>query len=485
MHARPKANGARTANLGTTAAPTKTARRPHLFGLRARSTIAFGLLGLVLSTMLALFTYSRSRVYLLGQRESVAVAQAAFNAQSLSNALLVSTDDPGRIIASVINVSGSQPLLRRNDRWYVTSANIAPDDLPAELRRSAIAGIPTRQRFALRGQPQLAIAIPITVGARYPTTYVETSSLLELQRTLRTLAATLAAGAGVATLLGAVLGYVASRRVLRPLGGIADTAERIAKGDLKARLAVDDRDLRRLVSTFNQMTDSLEDRIQRERRFASHVSHELRSPLTSLRGAMAIVNARRDQLPERAQFGVDLLDEEVVRFERLVLDLLEMATIEAGASTVDLVTRQIGPLVSTTLSHLGAKDLPVLMTDEARAARVSVDPRRFERVIDNLVGNAKHHGRGATAIRVDREDDVICVHIDDAGPGVPPGERDRIFERFSRGANGRHLAGAGLGLALVREHMRLMHGAVDVADSPDGGARFTVMLPIDPDGGDA
>ena len=94
-------------------------------GLRARYSIAFGVLGLVLSSGLAEFTYNRSRVYLLNQRESVAVAQAAFNAQLLSNALLAADEDPAKLIGSVINVSGSQPLLFRNNRWYVTAANIA------------------------------------------------------------------------------------------------------------------------------------------------------------------------------------------------------------------------------------------------------------------------------------------------------------------------------------------------------------------------
>jgi two-component system, OmpR family, sensor histidine kinase MtrB len=455
-------------------------RKPINVGLRARSSIAFGLLALVLSSVLAGFTYNRSRVYLLKQREGVAVALAGFNARLLANALRASPDDGAGLLSSVINGSGSQPMLFRDNSVYVTSANVSPDDLPSELRRAAFAGIATRQRFMLRGQPQLAVAVPITIGARTPTVFVATTPLTELQRTLTTLATTLAAGAAGATIIGAVLGLYASRRVLRPLSRIADTAERIAAGDLDARLSgLDDPDLTRLVATFNAMTDSLEERIQRERRFASHVSHELRSPLTSLRGAMDLVRGRGVELPERAQIGVDLLDQQVGRFERMVLDLLEMATIEAGAATVDLTSLSVAPLVTATMLHVGASTVPIDVTADARAARVNVDARRFERVIDNLIGNADRHAGGATCVRVSRDGVMrrVRIHVDDAGPGVAPNERSRIFDRFARGAQGRHLAGAGLGLALVQEHVRLMRGTVHVTESPDGGARFTVDLP--------
>ncbi len=457
-----------------------TGRSGTGLGLRARSSIAFGLLGLVLSGVLAGFTYNRSRVYLLEQRESVAVAQAGFNAQLLSNALLASDDDPAKLLASVINVSGSQPLLFRDDRWYVTSANIAPDDLPAELRRRALGGAATKQRFVLRGQPQLAVAVPITVGARTPTVYVATAPLTELQRTLTTLAATLVAGAFGATLIGAVLGLYASRRVLRPLSNIADTAERIAAGDLDARLSgLNDRDLARLVATFNRMTDSLEERIQREQRFTSHVSHELRSPLTALRGAMDVVRGRGVQLPERAQMGVELLEQQVSRFERMVLDLLEIATIDAGAATVVVNDFMVEPLLEATLRHVAVGPVPIIISPDARSVWVCVDSRRFERVLDNLLGNAQRHAGGPTVIHVEADlpRRVVRIHVDDAGPGVALAERHRIFDRFARGAHGRHLAGAGLGLALVQEHVRLMSGTVSVGDSPDGGARFTIELP--------
>jgi two-component system, OmpR family, sensor histidine kinase MtrB len=308
--------------------------------------------------------------------------------------------------------------------------------------------------------------------------YVEVSSLIELEKSLQGLGAALLAGAVIATILGALLGLYASRRVMSPLGVIALTAEKIEKGDLSARLAdSQDRDLTRLVSSFNRMTDSLEERIQREQRFASHVSHELRSPLTSLRGAVDLVANRRGELSERAQLGVELLENDVRRFERIVLDLLEIARIEAGAASVDLVALKVEPLLRSVLTHLKVDPLLLDIKGDVGNRLVMVDTRRFERVIANLTDNAGHHGAGVRAIRVVEEGAKIAIHIDDAGPGVPFSERSRIFERFARGSHGRPLTGAGLGLALVTEHLRLMSGTVAVAESPEQGARFTVVLP--------
>jgi two-component system, OmpR family, sensor histidine kinase MtrB len=462
-------------------------RRRSRLGLRARSSIAFGLVGLGLSTMLAAFTYNRTRVYLINQRESVAVARASLNAQLVSRSLLADPRDPQRILSS-IRSADSQSMLWRDGRWFVVSANISPGDIPEPVLGAAFRGQASRQRFVLRDRPQIAVAVPLVRSSANTTVLVETVSLVELERTLRTIGATLAAGAAVATLFGAIAGLFASSRVLRPLVGVADTAERIGRGELDARLSgVEDRDLARLVSTFNQMTDSLQQRIDRERRFSAHVSHELRSPLTSLRGAMELVRSRRADLPDRVQLGVDILDEEVVRFERMVLDLLEITTIEAGGVSVELSERALGPLVEVTLRHLHS-EVPVEMDDAVRTTTVAVDTRRFERILDNLITNARVHAGGAVAVRGEAVAELprasrarfVRIHIDDAGPGVPESERTKVFERFARGARGRHLAGSGLGLALVREHVRLLRGSIDVTQSPEGGARFTITLPVAP-----
>jgi two-component system, OmpR family, sensor histidine kinase MtrB len=466
-------------------------RRPHLprFGLRARSSVAFALMGLTLSLVLSFVTYRQARTVLLSQRESFAVRQASFNAQQVANALRIESADPKATLDRLVTGLVTEPLLRKDGRWYVTRVNSFPQtELPDSFLRNALNGKATRQRFERNDKPFVAISIPLgppnrLAGLRetedvIPTMYVEVSNLEELERTLSALGKALAAGAIVATLLGALLGLYASRRIMRPLGSIAATAEKIEKGDLSARLANSkDRDLTRLVSSFNSMTDSLEEKIQRERRFASHVSHELRSPLTSMRGAVELVANRKSELGDRAQLGVELLEKDVKRFERIVLDLLEIARIEAGAASIDMVALRAEPLLRSVLSHLSIDTALLEVAKEVGARQVEVDARRFERVIANLVENANNHGGGVKAIRLQRVGEVVSVHVDDSGPGVPFSERERVFERFARGGHGRHLPGAGLGLALVTEHLRLMGGTVSITESPERGARFTVSLP--------
>ncbi len=465
-------------------------KRPHIpgFGLRARSSVAFALMGLTLSLVLSFVTYRQARTVLLSQRESFAVRQASFNAQQIANALRIESADPKAAVDRVVTGLSTEPLLRKDGRWYVTRVNSSETDLPDSFLRNALNGRATRQRFARNDKPFLAVSIPLGTSNRspglretedvIPTMYIEVSNLDELERTLSALGKALAAGAIVATVLGALLGLYASRRIMRPLGSIAVTAEKIEKGDLSARLANSkDRDLTRLVSSFNSMTDSLEERIQRERRFASHVSHELRSPLTSMRGAVELVANRKSELGDRAQLGVELLEKDVKRFERIVLDLLEIARIEAGAASIDMVALRAEPLLRSVLSHLSIDATLLEVAEDVGPSQVEVDARRFERVIANLLENANNHGGGVKAIRLQRVGEVLSVHVDDAGPGVPFSERERVFERFARGGHGRHLPGAGLGLALVTEHLRLMGGTVSITESPEHGARFTVSLP--------
>jgi two-component system, OmpR family, sensor histidine kinase MtrB len=404
-------------------------RRLHFprFGLRARSSVAFALMGLTLSLVLSFVTYKQARTVLLSQRETFAVRQASFDAQQIANALRIESADPKAALDRVVTGLATEPLLRKDGRWFVTRANSSEAELPDSFLRNALNGRATRQRFARNDKPFLAVSIPLGPSNRspglretddvIPTMFIEVSNLEELERTLSALGKALAAGAIVATLLGALLGLYASRRIMRPLGTIAATAEKIEKGDLSARLANSkDRDLTRLVSSFNSMTDSLEEKIQRERRFASHVSHELRSPLTSMRGAVELVANRKSELGDRAQLGVELLEKDVKRFERIVLDLLEIARIEAGAASIDMVALRAEPLLRSVLSHLSIDAALLDVEKNVGVRQVEVDARRFERVIANLVENANNHGGGVKAIRLQRVDEMLSVHVDRGYP---------------------------------------------------------------------
>jgi signal transduction histidine kinase len=184
----------------------------------------------------------------------------------------------------------------------------------------------------------------------------------------------------------------------------------------------------------------------------------------------------------------------------MVSDLLEMSRADAGSVDVFLEEVNVSELVrrsvETGIGHMDGRryGAPEVVVDpEVERWRVGVDKRRFERVLVNLMENADHYGGGVTTIAVrpgpkrapeapvGAPEHLVEVTVDDAGPGIDPTERTKIFERFYRGsASGRRGTGTGtgLGLALVAEHMHVMHGNVRVESSPDGGARFVLSLPV-------
>jgi signal transduction histidine kinase len=266
---------------------------------------------------------------------------------------------------------------------------------------------------------------------------------------------------------------------------VSQAAEAIAGGRLDTRLeAKDDPDLGVLAASFNEMAQALQDRIERDARFASDVSHELRSPLMTLAASVDVLEARRDELGERSQAALDLLGVEVDRFRQLVEDLLEISRYDAGAVRLELDDIRLAEFVMQAVRVSANGDsVPVDLDSELAGVVVQADKRRLGRVVANLLDNARKYGEGATSVVLQRVEDGVQIAVEDEGPGVAEEERDVIFERFARGGgSGRRGSGegVGLGLALVAEHVRLHGGKVWVEDRADGrpGARFVVELPV-------
>jgi signal transduction histidine kinase len=225
------------------------------------------------------------------------------------------------------------------------------------------------------------------------------------------------------------------------------------------------------------MLDALQERIAREQRFTSDVSHELRTPLTVLKTAVQVVEQRSPELPERALAAVAMLAKQVEYFERLVLDLLEISRFDAGSEHVEPEETDVVELVGQLSQRLGG---PPATTPSGESIRVVVDRRRIDRIVSNIVENANRYAGGVRRVAVVPDGERVRIAIDDRGTGIPDDERERIFERFWRGRDARHLEGkgSGLGLALVAEHVRLLGGRVTVESAPEGGARFVIDLPI-------
>jgi len=309
-----------------------------------------------------------------------------------------------------------------------------------------------------------------------------------ITETLGSVRASLILATIITVLVGLMLGIISSERVVRPLAGAADAARAIAEGRLDTRLEpTDDPDLNALTESFNDMVARLQDRVERDARFTSDVSHELRSPLMTLAASVEVMNSRRDELSDRSKAALDLLAADVARFSGLVEDLLEISRYDAGAVRLNHDTLRLVELVEQSVRASSLPRSAIHVDPRCATTTISGDRRRLARVIANLIDNARLHGGGSASVQVAPTDDssgYVVIRVEDRGEGVPSADRERIFERFSRGsaASKRGTSeGAGLGLALVREHVRLHGGRVWVESrGPDQpGACFVVELPCD------
>ncbi|MCU1491783.1 MAG: periplasmic sensor signal transduction histidine kinase [Acidimicrobiaceae bacterium] len=483
--------------------PTRGLQRPHHFhlGLRARITLTFGFGAFVLSGALAAVTYYTTRQQILSHIESSYATTFTSNAEQIKAELTVvsplTTPDARVAIVNFLSsldgnsnvASVSRSLVYLNglpdsQQPWITDGLIGSDlqsAAPSIVYDTTGTAFGAAQQVAqVDGWPQIIFAVPFSnVNA----TYFEVFNLRQTAETLRVILASLVAAALATTILGAVLGRWASGRALRPLRDVSRVALAIASGQLDARLDTGNlSDLAVLGASFNRMADRLQQRIERDARFTSDVSHELRSPLTTLATSLSVIEARRAELPDRVAQALDLLSAEIRRFQRMVDSLLEISRYDAGSVDFRQDVVAVGELVRRALRSADALGVPVICPPALAEQTIVVDKRRFERIVANLVENARRYAGGLTRIVVAERAGALRLSFEDEGPGVPAAERERIFERFARGslaAGSRGTGeGTGLGLALVTEHVKLHGGQIWVEERLGGGARFIVELPI-------
>jgi len=466
-------------NLDQSTCNTAAVARPRTLRLRTRVTLFFAFIALLAGVVLIGVTYGLTRNNLLGDDESAARQQAFGNADLVREQLTVDPagigvffDDELRTDANGFAVlSSGDPTAPRAS----TSVLHPIADFPDRLVESVEANNSGVQNASIDGSEFLTVGVYI---AEYDTGYYEAFPLDETESTLTAILTALALGALGTVVLATLFGLATSRRLLRPLSQVADAAADIASGGLGTRLEPEsDPDLDRLAGSFNDMADAVQDRIEREARFASDVSHELRSPITALTAAVEVLDGRRDDIPERAQQALDVVVDQVRRFDSMVIDLLELARLDAGATDLNVEDVALIDLTQRVAARYGEPDVPIVVARGA-PAEVAIDKVRFERILGNLLENARNHGGGALRIELTpAPSNRFRLAVEDGGPGVANGERERIFERFARGSAARHRIGTGLGLALVAEHSAAMDGTAWVQDRVGGGARFVVELP--------
>jgi len=441
-------------------------------GLRVRVIAGFTAGALALSATMAFVSYEITRHSLLDQRQTTAVRAADYDA-AVVNAGIAATASPDivAVLRALDTGSSRRALLQRSGTWYARSADSGVTDaIPAALRARAAQGRSAVQRVHTDAGPMLVVAIPIAAG----TVFYEVDSLEELDHTLGVLTLVLTTVAICTALGGAGLGWYASRYVMRPLVRVAEAAQNIASGASDARLDPgQEPDLALLSTSFNQMVDELSARLERDRRFAADVSHELRSPLQTLSAAASVLQRRREALDERTATAARLVTDEVARFQQLVHDLLDLARSDQPAQRTPVDVAEIAR------AECRRRGLPEDLVHANGPATWCADRRRVAQMLGNLIDNAVAYGGGPTAVRLDLDGDTGRIEVDDEGPGVTPEDKAVIFDRFVRGRTAGTRggnAGTGLGLALVAQHAAAHNGTAAVLDRPGGGARFRVEL---------
>lgn len=459
--------------------------RIRQMGLRSRILLTFGLGSLALSLFLALATFNFTRSNLVDERTSSAIDQTYADASRLAVDL---RSNPTNIQTVLERLGADRPLVYYRGTWTGNDARFSSSVIPPSLLNAVLNDRqPTTMRIEVEDELVLAVGVPIdSVDAAY----FEFPSVDDVRSTLNSVNLALVLAAGITTLLGIILGAIAASRAVRPLTAASQAAQAIAGGRLDTRLEeTDDPDLAVLTSSFNDMASALQLRVERDTRFTSDVSHELRSPLMTLAASVEVMQARRDEMPERAQVALDLLVADVARFQGLVEDLLEISRFDAGGIRLNVDELLVGEFVRQAVAISSAPDTRILVAEIAEEMLIKGDRRRLARVVANLIDNGRAYGGGELEISVFVPDDEdppsqIWITVEDHGPGVPSDERDLIFERFARGSiAGRRSGseGAGLGLALVDEHIKLHRGRVWVEDRLDGldGACFIIELPAE------
>ena len=341
-------------------------------------------------------------------------------------------------------------------------------------RKYLVYGSPVPTKF---GQMQLYYLVPLTTEDR---------AANQIRTTV------LVTGLALVLLLGLLAGLV-TRLVVTPVRVAARTAQRLSAGLLDQRMKVDgEDDLAMLASSFNQMAANLQRQIVRleemsrlQRRFTSDVSHELRTPLTTVRMAADLIFSEREEFDPAVARSAELLQTELDRFESLLTDLLEISRFDAGFAALDSEPTDLVPVVHRVVDRLAGVaervGVPVQVHLPDTPVIAEVDPRRVERILRNLVGNAVEHGEGRPVdITMACDDTAVAITVRDHGVGLKPGEEQLVFNRFWRAdpSRARQTGGTGLGLSISVEDARLHGGWLEAWGSPGGGAQFRLTLPV-------
>ena len=353
--------------------------------------------------------------------------------------------------------------------------------LPADLRQRVARGELAFAWTTVAGKPRLVVAG--RAGSSGPVLYF-VRDVSAIEEGLTQLRLALIVGAIILILLALLVARVIARGVLAPVEAASRAAERIERGDLSARVPVTSNDeFGTWAERFNRMAEALTDTIGRleaaeaqNRSFVADVAHELRTPLAALVAEASILRDHLEALPAASRRAGELLVADVGRLRTLVDELMELSRFDARAERIALEPTDLGRLVATVAAARYPGAMLALPRDRLV---VDTDPRRLERILGNLLDNAREHAPGAPVeVTLAADADEIVLAVADRGPGVPADQVGRLFERFYKADPSRHGGSSGLGLAIAAEHGALLGGTLTATERPEGGLRIELRLPV-------
>jgi signal transduction histidine kinase len=467
-------------------------RRRFFASARARILASYLIL-LLFSTAVATIVLREVLLARAGERVDDALVQEIEEFRNLAGGRNPETAEPfGDDVRSIFDVFLSRNVPAEAEAFYTYvngegyEQSYAPsleERLLPEIEALADTEITRRGEFELEDETRFRyVAVPVANRSGDPNdpsgvfaVAIDLSGELdEVNEALQ-----IAVGVNIGVLiLASMLAWVIAGRVLEPLRLLRDTARSISETDLTRRIPVEGEDeLADLARTFNEMLDRLEDAFASQKSFISDAGHELRTPITIIRGHLDVMGDD----PEERRETLDLVRDELDRMSRLVNDLLLLAKASRPdflqPETVDLddLTREL----YAKASALAQRDWRL---SSVGTGRIVADRQRVTQALMNLSQNAVTHTMAGDAVELGSklQNGVVSLWVKDTGPGVPEHEQQRIFERFVRLDRAPAGEGAGLGLAITQAVAEAHGGRVELDSRPGEGARFTVIIPTEP-----